>query len=89
MLLPDIGSIDDCLDLANRLLDAVQGPADLDGVPVDISGSIGAAVYPMQGADAAELLKHADIAMYAAKRTRSGTAAYDTEADSRSSAVAT
>jgi diguanylate cyclase (GGDEF)-like protein len=83
VLLPAIGSIDDCLDLANRLLDAVQGPADLDGVPVDISGSIGAAVYPMQGADAAELLKHADIAMYAAKRTRSGTAAYDAEADSR------
>ncbi|MEU4244095.1 EAL domain-containing protein [Actinoplanes sp. NPDC026619] len=85
VLLPRVGSADDCLDLARRVLDAVQGPAELDGVQVDISGSIGAAVYPLHSANSAELLQHADIAMYTAKRTRSGTAIYDAEADIRSS----
>jgi diguanylate cyclase len=85
VLLPGIGSEEDCLELARRLLDAVQGPAELDGVRVDISGSIGAAVYPVHSANPAELLQHADIAMYTAKRNRSGTALYDAAADSHSS----
>jgi diguanylate cyclase (GGDEF)-like protein len=85
ILLPGIGSTEACLDLARRLLDALQGPAELDGVQVDISGSIGAAVFPLQSANSAELLQHADIAMYTAKRNRSGTALYDADADSRSS----
>jgi diguanylate cyclase (GGDEF)-like protein len=85
VLLPGVGSTEACLDLARRILDQVQGPADLDGVTVDISGSIGAAVFPIQSANSAELLQHADIAMYTAKRTRSGTALYDPDADSHSS----
>ncbi|GAA2607396.1 putative bifunctional diguanylate cyclase/phosphodiesterase [Paractinoplanes durhamensis] len=85
VLLPRVGSTDACLELARRVLDAVQGPAELDGVRVDISGSIGGAVYPLQSANSAELLQHADIAMYTAKRNRSGTAMYDAEADSHSS----
>ena len=85
VLLPGVDSVDNCLDVARRLLDAVQGPAELDGVRVDINASIGAAVYPMQGATSIELLQHADIAMYVAKRTRSGTALYDAEAHGRGS----
>jgi diguanylate cyclase (GGDEF)-like protein len=85
VLLPNVGSTEDCLNLARRILDAVQGPAELDGVSVDISGSIGAAVFPTQSANPAELLQHADIAMYTAKRNRSGTALYDPDADSHDS----
>ena len=79
VLLPRVGSAEHCLDIAARLLDALQGPADLNGVLVDISGSIGAAVYPLHSANPAELLQHADVAMYSAKRNRSGTALYDAE----------
>ncbi|GIF23606.1 diguanylate cyclase (GGDEF)-like protein [Actinoplanes tereljensis] len=85
VLLPSVGSAEGCLELARRVLDAVQGPAELDGVRVDISGSIGAAVYPLHSANSAELLQHADIAMYTAKRSRSGTAIYDAETDSHRS----
>ena len=85
VLLPRVGSAEHCIEIAGRLLDALQGPADLNGVLVDISGSIGAAVYPHHSANAAELLQHADIAMYAAKRNRTGTALYDPEANKNSS----
>jgi diguanylate cyclase (GGDEF)-like protein len=80
VLLPRVGSAEDCMEIAGRLLEALQGPADLNGVLVDISGSIGAALYPQHSANAAELLQHADIAMYTAKRNRTGTALYDPEA---------
>ena len=80
VLLPHVGSAEDCMEIAGRLLEALQGPADLNGVLVDISGSIGAALYPQHSAGAAELLQHADIAMYTAKRNRAGTALYDPEA---------
>jgi diguanylate cyclase (GGDEF)-like protein len=85
VLLPRVSSAEHCMEIAGRLLEALQGPADLNGVLVDISGSIGAALYPDQSANAAELLQHADIAMYAAKRNRAGTSLYDPESSKISS----
>jgi diguanylate cyclase (GGDEF)-like protein len=84
VLLPRVGSAEDCMQIAGRLLEALQGPADLDGVLVDIGASIGAALYPDHSLTAAELLQHADIAMYTAKRNRSGTALYDAAANTHS-----
>ena len=46
----------------------------VDGAEFQIGASIGIAVGPRDGADAAELIKHADAAMYRAKR--SGRDAY-------------
>jgi diguanylate cyclase (GGDEF)-like protein len=85
VVLPRVGSAEHCMEVAGRLLEALEGPADLDGVLVDISGSIGAAVFPADSANPTELLQHADIAMYTAKRGRLGTALYDAEADKHSS----
>jgi diguanylate cyclase len=65
------------IGVAEHLLDVLRRPADLDGVAVDVSASIGVAGYPMYSANAAELLQHADVAMYAAKRQRLGAVAYD------------
>ena len=39
----------------------------IDGLRLDVSSSIGIAVYPEHGADDVSLLLHADGAMYAAK----------------------
>ena len=50
---------------------------DLDGLVVEVGASIGTAVYPADSTTAAELLQHADIAMYAAKRGGLGVATYD------------
>jgi diguanylate cyclase (GGDEF)-like protein/PAS domain S-box-containing protein len=54
--------------VARRLLDVVQEPIEMSrGSAVQVSGSLGIAVSPQDGADADALLRSADIAMYAAK----------------------
>jgi EAL domain-containing protein (putative c-di-GMP-specific phosphodiesterase class I) len=50
-------------------------------VAVDVSVSIGAALYPSASAESAELLRYADIAMYTAKRGHLGVALYNAAAD--------
>jgi diguanylate cyclase (GGDEF)-like protein/PAS domain S-box-containing protein len=52
--------------LARRMLDGVTTPFDLDGHQVHVGASIGIAVYPEDGADADQLIKNADMAMYRA-----------------------
>ncbi|GAA4963331.1 putative bifunctional diguanylate cyclase/phosphodiesterase [Actinoplanes utahensis] len=85
VLMPKVDSAGHCSEIARRLLDALEVPVELDGVTVDISGSIGAALHPLHSASGAELLQHADIAMYEAKRNRIGVAVYDPRADRHSS----
>jgi diguanylate cyclase (GGDEF)-like protein/PAS domain S-box-containing protein len=53
--------------LAVRVLEVVAEPFDLEGDNVTIGTSIGIAVAPEDGADAGELLKRADLALYRAK----------------------
>ncbi|MFO1350417.1 MAG: EAL domain-containing protein [Gammaproteobacteria bacterium] len=60
---------------------ALEEPILLHHQPVDVDCSIGIASYPEHGEDAGTLLRHADVAMYVAKRTRSGCARYEAEHD--------
>lgn len=53
---------------ATRLLAAVAVPFDIGGAQVQLSASIGIALFPGHGADAQTLMQHADEAMYCAKR---------------------
>jgi diguanylate cyclase (GGDEF)-like protein len=53
--------------LAKRILETIGEPFDLDGHHVIVETSIGVALYPADGVEAEELLKHADLALYRAK----------------------
>jgi diguanylate cyclase (GGDEF)-like protein len=53
--------------LARRLVDAIGSPFDLDGVPVELSASIGIA-FAREECDPEQLLHKADVAMYQVKR---------------------
>ncbi len=53
--------------ISQKLLAAVSSAVTVDGAQYQLSGSIGIAIYPKDGFDAASLLKNADIAMYRAK----------------------
>lgn len=66
-ILPDITHPDDALRVAHRIREQMRRPFLLDGREVVLTASIGIAVYPDDGEDAASLLKHADTAMYHAK----------------------
>lgn len=53
--------------MANRLLEAVAAPYDLDGHHIEIGTSIGIALAPEHGADVDQLVKNADLALYKSK----------------------
>ena len=67
--------------LAGKLLRCLEDQFVVRMQQVDVGTSIGIAVYPEHGEDATMLIKHADTAMYVAKRTRSGFAVYEAEHD--------
>ncbi len=67
--------------LAREARAVLEDPFVLAGVPVHADGSIGIAVHPDHAADAAELLRHVDIAMYRAKRGRLGVATFAPDLD--------
>ena len=69
---------------AERLQACLHEPFVLDGIPIQIDASIGIARYPADAGTAVDLLKHADVAMYQAKRDGGGIAAYQPERDDNS-----
>jgi diguanylate cyclase len=56
------------LAVAERLRSAIALPCEIAGVSLEVQGSIGIALAPEHGTTRDELLRRADIAMYAAKR---------------------
>jgi diguanylate cyclase (GGDEF)-like protein/PAS domain S-box-containing protein len=59
--------------LARRVIEALSRPYDIEGQQVVIGASIGIAIYPGDGCDSDQLLKHADLALYRAKGDGRGT----------------
>jgi diguanylate cyclase (GGDEF)-like protein/PAS domain S-box-containing protein len=57
----------DLAALANKLLQVIAEPITIQGLAFLVTGSIGIGCWPVDGEDAATLLKHADAAMYLAK----------------------
>jgi predicted signal transduction protein with EAL and GGDEF domain len=59
--------------LAQRLAKALDRPFEIDGHRMDIGASIGIAMAPKDGTDADQILKKADMALYAAKNGGRGS----------------
>ena len=53
--------------IAQKLLDAIAQPFEIEEHDIYVTSSIGIAVYPDDSDDPEELLKHADVAMYRSK----------------------
>ena len=68
---------DGAMAMGERLLRALEAPIVIALQPVDVRASIGIAVFPEHGDDAATLLRHADIALSQAKKTKTGHALFD------------
>ena len=63
--------------VAGKVRAILREPFVVEGIEIYVSASIGISLYPSDGADAETLLKHADVAMYAAKDNgRDGHARY-------------
>jgi diguanylate cyclase (GGDEF)-like protein len=66
LLMEDLDSALECTALAQRVVEALALPFDVANRKVEISGSVGIAVFPEHG-PGAKLVARADAAMYAAK----------------------
>jgi len=70
--------IDECASdaaaksVADSLIDSLKSPIIIEGRPLVLSASIGIAMYPADGQNAAQLKRNADQAMYRAKNNGGG-----------------
>jgi diguanylate cyclase (GGDEF)-like protein len=75
-LLAEIREEADAVMIAKKLIGAIQAPCVIDmgdsQITVAIGASVGIAFFPKHGVDADSLLRHADAAMYEAKRSQCG-----------------
>ena len=75
---------DDALDVERRLHvlhQSICEKVNLEGITFEIGASVGVAGWPDHGFDSAMILRHADTAMYEAKRQQSGVVWYEPELD--------
>ncbi|MFH8804801.1 putative bifunctional diguanylate cyclase/phosphodiesterase [Streptomyces sp. NPDC017936] len=82
VLLPVADSTTSATRVARGLVSALGSPLDLDGLTLVLEASAGVAVFPDHALDAEGLLRRADVAMYQAKRDRTGVEVYESKRDS-------
>ena len=67
-VLTDLAKVKDCQPVLERLLKAAAIPVTVGDAVMQVSASIGVTLYPQDGVDADQLMRHADQAMYVAKQ---------------------
>src|SRR5215213_9019387 len=77
VLLPNPRGHADVTIAVERLVEALQEPIGVEGLPLVVEASIGIALFPDDGADIDTLMRAADVAMYTAKEEKTGYAFYD------------
>ncbi|MBX9464264.1 MAG: EAL domain-containing protein [Aquamicrobium sp.] len=73
MVMPAAGNPEDIDSLARRILTRLNEPIVYEGATIFCGASAGIAVYPVDADNVGDLLVHADLALYAAKKQGGGT----------------
>lgn len=81
VILDDAKSMDQTVSLARHLTDICGQPASIAGVDYSGSASCGITIAPLHGTTAQDLLRRADLAMFAAKRADTDVHVFDFAAD--------
>jgi diguanylate cyclase (GGDEF)-like protein len=76
VLIPDVGSDASTMAIVEQLRTELTRPIVVDGFPLTVGVSIGLAFAPTHGRTPEDLLSAADVAMYRAKRYRTGVESY-------------
>src|SRR4051794_11934677 len=72
VLLPGVEDAGDALDVARKLREVIERPFPSEGMVLELGASVGIAIFPDDGTDAATLLRRADVAMYQGKEGQTG-----------------
>ena len=84
---PDVADSAEAIRYARELGEMLSAPLIIKGFPISISASIGAALIDHNLGSSEEVLRHADLAMYRAKRNRTGVEMYVAQAKGEVSGV--
>lgn len=68
IVLPEVPGPDRVQEIATKIVEGVFRPVQVGGHELQVSGSVGVALYPRDGTDEGTLLRKADSAMYVAKQ---------------------
>jgi diguanylate cyclase (GGDEF)-like protein len=79
VLLPGVSGQLEAGRVAERIIEVLEEPFDLDGIVLGIEASCGISLAPIDGDSADLLLQRADIAMYAAKDSQASVVVYTKE----------
>ncbi len=77
VVLTDIEGPAPAASAAQNICRVLAAPFQIDGHDIFVTSSVGIAMYPYDGDDVASLVKHADSAMYRAKKTNTGFQFYE------------
>ncbi len=80
LLLTHIENNTDVAHIAEKIIELISEPSEINGYEVSVGCSIGIALYPQAGHDAESLLKNADMAMYKAKQEEGSSFCFFTDA---------
>jgi len=72
------------VSVSHALVDSLRAPIDVAGISIEVGVSIGIARFPQDASEAQTLLRHADVAMYMAKRRGTPYEYYDAAHDENS-----
>jgi diguanylate cyclase (GGDEF)-like protein len=81
VLLPTAPDAEAGAEVGEKILAALGEPFTIQGVELEVGASLGVACFPQHGEDVETLVQRADVAMYLAKGTRSGSELYVAERD--------
>ncbi|MCW8825634.1 MAG: diguanylate cyclase, partial [Gammaproteobacteria bacterium] len=69
VVLPDIGDDENIDAVAQKIISVLAQPYPIAGQEIDVTASIGITLYPEQAESTEMLIRQADLAMYAAKKS--------------------
>jgi diguanylate cyclase (GGDEF)-like protein len=84
VLLPGVGAREEAVAIGDDLAGEMEHPIPVGHLRLNARASIGIAIAPEHGTDAKTLIQRADVAMYAAKETRTGVRVYQPDDDQNS-----
>ena len=84
VLLRDVTDAAEAEREAEALRSVLRAPVEVDGVTLVVEAGVGLSLSPDDATDASEMLQHADVALYVAKRTHVGVSVYDPADDEHS-----
>ena len=81
VLLPQVGGLDRAVEVAERIIVALEEPFEIDDMTLVVEASCGVTVAPAHGLTADLLLQRSDVAMYVAKTSHASVVAYEDALD--------